>query len=867
MILWKRYFCVGLTAVLAASMLTGCAVGDDGDSGSANAEGGTYVETDYGVPGLEEADEGNYISPAAMALLEDGTIRALVSDDSDAAYTIIDSKDGGATWEESEMDVSALSSVFVSDDTEDASSGSYGYIYETAFDSAGDLFFVYAAYTYSISGNTQVSDGTISYYLLTTDGTLTEIPIEIPGIEKTTHDEYEVYSEEDETETQNDDDATAEEDASANESENSEEEDSIGSDDDSVTISTGDEDNDGAEESYNDINTVKLLDAENLYVSDYNGVIYHISLRDGSVDNTIDDFEWVNDFVLNGERLLILAEDSVYEYDAATCEKTVGHEELYNLYLDSDTFLMADRAKDDGMLYYVCTDGIFSYDLNTDTSAQVMDGSSTSLNSTMCSISYFIAKDDGSFLLWFTDYMSDSVDGTLLNFAYDASAAVSYDAELTIYALSSDNYGLETIISLYMRENPNIKVTVEYGLSGDDAVTSSDALRTLNTEIMAGEGPDLILLDGMDVDTYIDNGLLTDLSDVIQPMIDNGELFENMAKTYQTEDGKIYAVPAGFTVPAIIGSSEILDQINSLSDYAAAAESYAASEESAETPLLEYYDLTDLFGTLTFVNAGTWFSEDGSLDEEALADYLTNVKELFRIAYSTLSEEDQTTFNEEITDLEDALDGISMSDFGWDPAADIISIVAGASKIEIGNLGYNDALEYITSAQRVDETITYKLMPGTMENVYVPSFTVGINSKSDQQEAAVDFLSYILSVEGQTGAINYQDCYPVNTAAFDEMMVDPQADMDGYNPEVSHASVGIINDDGTEVDLDLYWPNDEQVAAFKEMILSLDTAAYVNDTILTTIVSDCYAAVVNDDLSIEDAIAQVVKDINIYLSE
>ncbi|MCD8231719.1 MAG: extracellular solute-binding protein [Clostridiales bacterium] len=863
--LWKKYLSVGLIAALTASMMSGCSAGNAGDSGSADAEGGTYVETDYGVPGLEGADTDSYLSPTALAVLEDGTVRAMVSDDSDIGYMIIDSKDGGATWEESEMDLSALSSVFVSDDMEDESSGSYGYIYETAFDSAGDLFLVYAAYSYTTNGNTQISDGTISYYLLKTDGTLTEIPMEIPGIATTSHDEYEVYAEEEASGEEDASDESDESDALDAGDESSEEAISEDEEDDSVTVTTGDTDEE--EESYNDIAEVKLLDAENLYISDYNGVIYHISVSDGSIVNKIEDFEWVNVIALNGDRLLVQAEDGFYEYDAETLKQTAQHEELYDLYLDADNFTMADSAKDDGILYYICTDGIFSYDLNADTSKQIMDGSSTSLNSTMCSMDDFFAKDDGSFLVWFSDYMTDDIYETLLNFAYDASATVSYDAELTIYALSSDNYALEAIVSLYTRKNPNIKVNVEYGLSGDDAVTSSDALRTLNTEIMAGEGPDLILLDGMDVDTYIDNGLLANLSDIVQPMLDNSELFENIAKTYQTEDGEIYAVPMGFSVPAIVGSSDILDQINSLSDYVTAAESYAASEESADTPLLEDYDLTDVFGVMTFVNAGSWFSEDGSLDEAALTDYLTNVKAFFQAAYSTLPEEDQAELESELSDLEDALDGVTMSVFGWDPASDIISIIAGASKIELGNLCYSDALEYITSAQRVDETITCKLMPGTMENVYVPSFTVGINSKSAQQEAAVDFLSYMLSEEGQTAAISYQDCYPVNLAAFDEMMVDPQADLEGYDPEISHSSVGIIDDDGTETDLDLYWPDDEQIAAFKELMLSLDTPAYMNDTILTTIVSDCYAAVVSDSVSIEDAVAQVVKDINIYLSE
>ena len=40
-------------------------------------------------------------------------------------------------------------------------------------------------------------------------------------------------------------------------------------------------------------------------------------------------------------------------------------------------------------------------------------------------------------------------------------------------------------------------MNIEAGMSGDDSVTDTDALKVLNTEIMAGTGPDVLLLDGI----------------------------------------------------------------------------------------------------------------------------------------------------------------------------------------------------------------------------------------------------------------------------------------------------------------------------------------------------------------------------------
>ena len=66
--------------------------------------------------------------------------------------------------------------------------------------------------------------------------------------------------------------------------------------------------------------------------------------------------------------------------------------------------------------------------------------------------------------------------------------------------------------------------------------------------------------------------------------------------------------------------------------------------------------------------------------------------------------------------------------------------------------------------------------------------------------------------------------------------------------------------------MEMYWPTDEQIADFKAMVNQLSTPAYNDNMILTTILQDCIGCIVGD-ASIDDAVDQVVKDINIYLSE
>ena len=48
---------------------------------------------------------------------------------------------------------------------------------------------------------------------------------------------------------------------------------------------------------------------------------------------------------------------------------------------------------------------------------------------------------------------------------------------------------------MFRKSHPDVYVKQEIGLSGDYGMTKEDAVRNLNTSLLAGEGPDLLLLD------------------------------------------------------------------------------------------------------------------------------------------------------------------------------------------------------------------------------------------------------------------------------------------------------------------------------------------------------------------------------------
>ena len=843
----KKLTSIGLILAMTVGLLAGCSGGSNGGGGSADASGGKgrYVEENWGNPFSSGSDD-DYSYVQSIAQMSDGTLRAVISDSSDRGFSIKDSTDGGKTWNDTSMDLSALDQLKLSSNTDDNGNGTYSYIGNIAIDADGDIAFVYTSTTSSAKGTLSINDSTESYYLLTKDGKLSEVKAEIPGVNKTQHYEYDM-SDNTAVSTVDESDETAESET----------------EDDGVVINDGDGSDSSDDDSYNGIQTFKLKDADNLYVSDYNGAVHHITTADGKIAASYEDFDWVNGMYLCGDKLLLDDYQKVIEYDTATDKKVAEHDELANIIQTKSNVVIADYLKDGNTIYYACTEGIFTYNLDNDTSEQVVDGNMSSLVSPNGNVEFMIPKADGQILLKFSDYTGDTSETSLLNYAYDKNAAKRPDKELTIYTLK-DDYTIRTLAATYQKAHPDVYVNVESGVSGDNAVTTSDAIRTLNTEVMAGEGPDILFMDGLPVNSYIEKGLLADVSDVMNPLISDGKLFENIAETYKSDDGKIYAAPLTFTVPIVIGYKDDLDKLNSLSDFAALAQDFEKDHKKGEN-FVYSYSLLSLIGDMMSVNSAGWFKEDGSLDTDSLKSYLKDIKSIYDAAYDTLSDEDKSDLDDtkQYYMGEDA--DLDASYFGLDPTSDAGSIIAGSRKLAYGNMAGTYGLEQLGSIMRKDADLTYKALPGALKNVYVPSEEMAINAKSKNKDTAKEFFEFALSTDGQKVIDNYSG-FRVNKDSFDASLVDPDAGTEGYDPSASKGSWGFTDANGKDYTIDMYWPTDDQIKQLKDLIDTLDTPAYGDNTILTTIINDCIGSVIGDD-SIDDDVEQVVKDINIYLSE
>ena len=172
----------------------------------------------------------------------------------------------------------------------------------------------------------------------------------------------------------------------------------------------------------------------------------------------------------------------------------------------------------------------------------------------------------------------------------------------------------------------DIYVNLEIGMTDDNGVTLEDALKTLSTDILAGNGPDVLILDGMPVDSYVEKGILTDISDVVDEVKASDGLVDSIVKD-STKDGKIYQIPTYFKYPILLGNKE---DINSVSDLSSLVElTKKLSTQTDKMIFNNYFSARTLVYSLYNLYGNDWLKHDNTINEDALTDFFIKVNEMY----------------------------------------------------------------------------------------------------------------------------------------------------------------------------------------------------------------------------------------------
>lgn len=349
-------------------------------------------------------------------------------------------------------------------------------------------------------------------------------------------------------------------------------------------------------------------------------------------------------------------------------------------------------------------------------------------------------------------------------------AADGDGATLTVYVLqgfdpqetgvSSSEHLLRQAGSLFEERQSGTTVNVTVGIPANSGLSAEDAIRTLNAELAAGEGPDVLVLDGLPLERLAAQGRLRDLTP-LKNSLNSDAFFANIVQTA----GGSHAVPVSFSLPIVAGSTTLVSQAKTASNLTALiAEDPAFADAlgagtGAQELLAAFYPL---------------LIENGTLNQEALASFLSSTKAVLLAAserWHTLNPESN------IDTVELALQNLSRPAVGGFSSCDLF--LEERTALTLGSL--SSAMDYaylLLEEEQAPQPCTHKPLAEGTAPVFTPHTLLGINAVTAQPGLAEEFVAFMLSDEVQKNLLGagMGTGIPVNKSAFTEL----NADADGY---------------------------------------------------------------------------------------
>lgn len=326
----------------------------------------------------------------------------------------------------------------------------------------------------------------------------------------------------------------------------------------------------------------------------------------------------------------------------------------------------------------------------------------------------------------------------LVCYSYDETIASVPDKQITVYSLK-ENKTIRQAISMFQKQRIDVKINYVVAM-GEEGGTAADYIRALNTELISGKGADVLILDGLPVDSYIQQGVLTDIGGLLKPMIDSGELNRNIVNA-GIQDGKQYYMPVRYRIPIIMGKQSAVESAGSLANIISWIDGH---EDEKYLSSNSYEALTRAFLELNYEFV---FPDKTNLNQQNFNQFIENLKKLA----------DNCIVSDENQNL--------MTDVRYMYQSDIISWI---DKKCAASMDILENIHSIAAPSSVEKE--YDGSVGTFNNMYVPSGLVGINSAGKEQEIAGEFVKLLFQDEVQ--GIDLGDGYPVKPEVVTRWMED-----------------------------------------------------------------------------------------------
>ena len=419
----------------------------------------------------------------------------------------------------------------------------------------------------------------------------------------------------------------------------------------------------------------------------------------------------------NGDMAANTEEGVITIYDSEAAEKGT-------MKIDQQEGIM--MCGDEENWHIISGEGITRMVLGNEVGEVILDGTMASMGSSLNRITGIIKGQEDDFYVLYSQPKAST--WSLMHYTYDAEAMAVPENTLRVFGLS-ENATVEDALLGFQKTHPDVKV--EFLTSGKEEGITMDDIRSLNTELLGGNGADVLLLDGLSAESYIDKGILADLTDLADGLMAQESYLESILKSTAQKDGKIYGMPVKFSVPVIYGDENTKGALSSLDSL----KSYL--EEHPEASIFGIAQRDYIRDFLFQMYQDEIIKEDGKVDQEKLADLLEIEVKIAANARAEVFEED----------------GSAQMDMGT--AAKIFQQDMFSNGGSAAIINHPDSVATSKIASVTDMMTPYTLMrkmslsPDTLEGLYIPKGIVGINKDTKQKEITEEFVKYLFSPEVQ----------------------------------------------------------------------------------------------------------------------
>lgn len=608
---------------------------------------------------------------------------------------------------------------------------------------------------------------------------------------------------------------------------------------------------------------IVVIEQNQVIVFDQNGTKQTEIKQDGVIDLCEDQ-----------GNLLLVCEEGLLEYDE-TGNRIRQYSEKMDVLTDklrevqekiNTEQLQKDMVycDEDGVVYLLLKDGIYRYYVENGVLEHVISadrnlfavGEVEGFVVTEQKEIYIAGKEkqDGDIVFagfFYQDeipYFTMKPDGTI-SYSDTTDAKEKKGGNLKVYSLQNSDY-IDQVIKRFAQLFPEMDIVYEVGMDEENGLTTQDAVNAFHTEMLSGDGPDIIFMDGLNPDTYVQNGELLDLSEM-----EEEDCLDAVVNAFE-ENGKIYALPTRFAIPMIFAPRERVEQLKDSKELCA----HLKASESGINDLF-VYDGQALYDTLFPLYAKDIVT-DQKIEEEAMRQFVQDAKDIYDACNSHNNEVDEM-LKKEAPGQFDSFDGLNVipgiNNYTGRPIDVWPDLTVGQLRSQVGVMHLYTARDYMQSNGK-------NYVFDTMSDTYVPKMIVSVNKECKDKETAKEFVQYLLSED----VVNCENDNYISQSFGDYEQVGisvskkvREADADKYRSMQYTITSNSDNGMGSKITLHSNVTEDE-LAAFETCYSGAKTCVYL-DQLAEDVIVKYLDEVVSGSCTVEEAAGKMCDELGMYM--